>query len=324
MALDATGPGAGGEGRGADVIAAGLRPFAAVDRPCRRQSQAVCAYQSFGWPTDGAARGGVPWSQGCRVGRPSGLSYQVEDDVAGGIVGRTDGQRGDQLAAAGLGHDPPRSGARLAGQDAGDYPQGRPHPARSCASPTAAGTGSQPSLPTLGTGSSRTWNCATAAAHDAGTHPQCQRRRAAQLPLHGFNQNHLWCELVAMASELLAWTQMLAPDGAAHAWEPKRPRLWLISAAGCLVRGGRRLRLRLAATWSWASPDHCRDHPPAGLRPWLTSRNRPHHQEGQVPGTRGTPPTRRDSREARHSHRLNQPPPAAASLRQTKIAKHRG
>jgi hypothetical protein len=45
------------------------------------------------------------------------------------------------------------------------------------------------------------------------------------LPLHGLNQNQLWCELVAMASELLAWTQMLALDGAARAWEPKRLRL---------------------------------------------------------------------------------------------------
>ncbi len=73
------------------------------------------------------------------------------------------------------------------------------------------------------------------------------------LPLHGFDQNQLWCELVAMASELLAWTQMLALDGPARAWEPKRLRLRLFTAAGRLVRGGRRLRLRIAATWPWAT-----------------------------------------------------------------------
>lgn len=72
------------------------------------------------------------------------------------------------------------------------------------------------------------------------------------LPLHGFAQNQLWCELVAMASELLAWTAMLAFDSPARAWEPKRLRLRLFSAAGRLVRGGRRLRLRLAASWPWA------------------------------------------------------------------------
>jgi hypothetical protein len=72
------------------------------------------------------------------------------------------------------------------------------------------------------------------------------------LPLHGFAQNQLWCELVAIASELLAWTAMLALDDPARAWEPKRLRLRLFSAAGRLVRGGRRRRLRLAATWPWA------------------------------------------------------------------------
>ena len=72
------------------------------------------------------------------------------------------------------------------------------------------------------------------------------------LPLHGFAQNQLWCELVAMASELLAWMQMLALDGPARAWEPKRLRLRLFSAAGRLARGSRQLRLRLAATWPWA------------------------------------------------------------------------
>jgi hypothetical protein len=72
------------------------------------------------------------------------------------------------------------------------------------------------------------------------------------LPLHGFTQNQVWCELVAMACELLAWTAMLALDGPARAWEPKRLRLRLFSAAARLARGGRRLRMRIAATWPWA------------------------------------------------------------------------
>ena len=73
------------------------------------------------------------------------------------------------------------------------------------------------------------------------------------LPLHGYAQNQIWCELVAMACELLAWTQMLALTGKARRWEPKRLRLRLFAAAGRLVRGGRRLRLRLAASWPWAT-----------------------------------------------------------------------
>ena len=72
------------------------------------------------------------------------------------------------------------------------------------------------------------------------------------LPLQGFAQNQVWCEIVALACELLAWMQMLALHGTARRWEPKRLRLRLFSAAGRIVRGGRRLRLRLAVRWPWA------------------------------------------------------------------------
>jgi hypothetical protein len=71
------------------------------------------------------------------------------------------------------------------------------------------------------------------------------------LPLHGYAQNQIWCEIVALACELLAWMAMLALDGQARRWEPKRLRLRLFTAAGRIVRGGRRIRLRLAAAWPW-------------------------------------------------------------------------
>jgi len=119
------------------------------------------------------------------------------------------------------------------------------------------------------------------------------------LPLHGFAQNQLWCELVAMAGELLAWTAMLALEGPARAWEPKRLRLRLFSAAGRLVRGGRRLRLRLAATWPWAGQLTAAitrlqafapaDHPEPALRPGRTN---PGPVEPRPPGaTAGKPAT---------------------------------
>jgi hypothetical protein len=73
------------------------------------------------------------------------------------------------------------------------------------------------------------------------------------LPLHGYQQNQIWCQIVALACELIAWTQMLALTGAARRWEPKKLRLRLFSAAGRIVRGGRRFRLRLAARWPWAA-----------------------------------------------------------------------
>jgi hypothetical protein len=76
---------------------------------------------------------------------------------------------------------------------------------------------------------------------------------------------------MAMACELTAWMAMLALDGPAHAWEPKRLRLRLFSAAG---------------------------------RTRLTTQNRLYDQERTNPRARGTPPTRRDSRAARHGQKL--------------------
>jgi hypothetical protein len=73
------------------------------------------------------------------------------------------------------------------------------------------------------------------------------------LPLQGFDQNQIWCEIVAMACELTAWMQMLTLQGPARRWEPKRLRLRLFSAAARIVRGGRRLRIRIAASWPWAT-----------------------------------------------------------------------
>jgi hypothetical protein len=72
------------------------------------------------------------------------------------------------------------------------------------------------------------------------------------LPLKGFAQNQIWCEIAALAGELLAWAQMLALTGTARRWEPKRLRLRIFAVAGRLARSGRRLRLRLAENWPWA------------------------------------------------------------------------
>jgi len=73
------------------------------------------------------------------------------------------------------------------------------------------------------------------------------------LPLKGFAANQAWCEIVALACELIAWTQMTALAGQARRWEPKRLRLRFFAIAGRLARGGRRTRLRLAGRWPWAS-----------------------------------------------------------------------
>ncbi len=67
------------------------------------------------------------------------------------------------------------------------------------------------------------------------------------LPLHDFAQNQIWCAIVALAGDLVAWMQTLALTGhAARRWEPKRLRLRLLTIPGRLATTGRRAWLHLA------------------------------------------------------------------------------
>ena len=144
------------------------------------------------------------------------------------------------------------------------------------------------------------------------------------LPLHGYQQNQIWCEIVALACELLAWMAMLALPGTARRWEPKKLRLRLFSAAGRIVRGSRRLRLRLAARWPWSPRHHYSRQPTAGTRARLTPPSQPRNPEGETTGARGTPPS--PARQPEHQPRANAENrgSAAASGNRPKITKHRG
>jgi Transposase DDE domain group 1 len=73
------------------------------------------------------------------------------------------------------------------------------------------------------------------------------------LPLHGFDQNRIWCAIVQLACELIAWTQMLGfATHPARRWEPKRLRLRLFSIAARLARHARGLVLHLGANHRWS------------------------------------------------------------------------
>ena len=72
------------------------------------------------------------------------------------------------------------------------------------------------------------------------------------LPLHGFGQNRIWCQLVALASELTAWMGLLAhPTAEARRWEPKRLRFRLFSIPAIIARTGRRVLLHLSDRARW-------------------------------------------------------------------------
>lgn len=72
-------------------------------------------------------------------------------------------------------------------------------------------------------------------------------------PLHDCAQNQIWLAIVALATELTAWMQMLALTGHnARRWEPKRLRLRLFSIAARISRHARRRWLRLSRHAPWS------------------------------------------------------------------------
>lgn len=73
----------------------------------------------------------------------------------------------------------------------------------------------------------------------------------ANLPSASFAINQAWVTLVAIAQDLLAWTQALGLDGDLARAEPKRLRYALFHTAGVLVRSGRRTQLRLSGDWAF-------------------------------------------------------------------------
>jgi hypothetical protein len=72
------------------------------------------------------------------------------------------------------------------------------------------------------------------------------------LPFYEFANNAVWIEVVAIAQDLLAWTQGLCLKGKLATAEPKGLRFMVLHMAGRLVRGGGATNLRLEADWPWA------------------------------------------------------------------------
>lgn len=72
-----------------------------------------------------------------------------------------------------------------------------------------------------------------------------------RFPSRHFTLTQAWLELSLTALDLLAWMRTLLPDSELAAAEPKRLRYRLLHAAARITRGGRRLHLRISATWPW-------------------------------------------------------------------------
>ena len=71
-------------------------------------------------------------------------------------------------------------------------------------------------------------------------------------PSRDFKLNAAWLTASMIACALLAWLKLLALEGELAKAEPKTLRYRILHAAARVSRGGRRRRLKIAATWPWA------------------------------------------------------------------------
>jgi Transposase DDE domain group 1 len=74
-----------------------------------------------------------------------------------------------------------------------------------------------------------------------------------RFPSRVFAINQAWLELALTGIDLLSWTKTLLLQGELAAAEPKKLRYRLLHAAARITRSGRRIRLRIAESWPWAT-----------------------------------------------------------------------
>jgi hypothetical protein len=72
------------------------------------------------------------------------------------------------------------------------------------------------------------------------------------LPSFDYQVNAAWLTAAMTGQILLAWLKLLALDGDLARAEPKTLRYRVLHAAARLVRGSRRRRLKIQASWPWA------------------------------------------------------------------------
>ena len=76
------------------------------------------------------------------------------------------------------------------------------------------------------------------------------------LPCHSFWANAAWLEIVLTAADLVTWTRLLGfgNDPALARAEIGTFRYRVLHVAARITRSARQLRLRIDATWRWATP----------------------------------------------------------------------
>ena len=96
------------------------------------------------------------------------------------------------------------------------------------------------------------------ARHRAHAHVEDRVKAVKQtgmgrFPSREFAINQVWLQLAITAADLIAWTQTTLLDASlAHA-EPKKLRYQLLHTAARIVRGQRKVRIRIDTSWPWAA-----------------------------------------------------------------------
>jgi hypothetical protein len=72
------------------------------------------------------------------------------------------------------------------------------------------------------------------------------------LPSASIAINRAWCVAATIAIDLLCWLRLLCLDGPLATAEPKTLRYRLLHTAARIVRGQRKRKIRIPATWPWA------------------------------------------------------------------------
>lgn len=75
-----------------------------------------------------------------------------------------------------------------------------------------------------------------------------------RLPSKDWGINAAWCQVVALAVDLLAWLRHLTLDGDLAKAEPKTIRYRLLHTAARITHGQRQRWLNIPPTWPWANP----------------------------------------------------------------------
>ena len=100
------------------------------------------------------------------------------------------------------------------------------------------------------------WNCATANTPASRTASARPRPPAwPTCPATASDANAAWLEIILAATDLIAWTKLIGftdhPELARCEIDTFRYRVLHVAAR--ITRGARQLRLRIDATWRWAT-----------------------------------------------------------------------